>query len=152
MLEACMGNRHALLTAWQWHRVHLNLPCSEGYDSFLGRFLKIRKDGKLATRQATFVDDIHPTGRDEDGDEHTKHACSQLKSRMSSRGNRAEDRKYRPPSVTPGAWNGVIIHTDTPYPWKSTTQKKWTHLQDGLDWIWSVAQTTDVVSTGDLRK
>ena len=123
LLEACMGDRHNPSNAWQWDRVHLNLPSSEGYDPSLGRVLKLRQDGKLATRQATFMDDIHPTGRDKDGDDHTKRACAQLKSRMNSRGNRAEDRKYRPPSTTPGAWNGVIIHTDTPFPRKSTTQR-----------------------------
>ena len=32
------------------------------------------------------------------------------------------------------------------------TQKKWTHLQDGLNWIWSVAQTTYVVSTVELQR
>ena len=152
ILEACMGDRHDPSNAWQWDRVHLNLPCSMHYDSSLPRVMLIRKDGKLATRQATFVDDIHPTGRDEGGDKHTKRACSQLKSRMNSRGNRAEDRKYRPPSATPGAWNGKIMHTDTPFPKMSTTQKKWTRLRDGLDWIWSVAQTTDVVSTIELRR
>ena len=130
-----MGDIHDPSNAWQWDRVHLNLPSSEGYDPSLGRVLKLRQDGKLATRQATFVDDIHPTGRDEDGDDHTKRACAQLKSRMNSRGGRAEDRKYRPPSTTPGAWNGVIIHTDTLFLRKSTTQKKWTHMRDGLDWI-----------------
>ena len=62
ILEACMGDRNDPSNTWQWYRVHLNLPCSEGYDPSVGRVLKLRKDGKLATRQATFVDDIHPTG------------------------------------------------------------------------------------------
>ena len=32
----------------------------------------------------------------------------------------------------------------------SMTQKKWTHLRDGLDWTWSVAPKIDVVSTIEL--
>ena len=152
ILEACMGNRRDPSNCWQWDRVHLNLPCADDYDASLPRVLLLRKDGKMATRQATFVDDIHPSGRDEGDDEHTKMACKQLKSRMNSRGNRAEDRKYRPPSFTPGAWNGVVIHTDTPFPRKSTTLKKWMRMREGLDWIWSVAQESDVIETGRLRR
>ena len=45
------------------------------------------------------------------------------------------------------------MYTDTPtFPKMFTTQKKWTHLQDGSDWIWSVAQTIDVVSTIELHR
>ena len=152
ILEACKGDRRDPANHWQWDRVHLNLPCSEAYDPSLPRVILIRKDGKVATREATFVDDIHPTGRDEDGDEHTTKACKQLKSGMNTRGNPAADRKYRPPSATPGAWNGIMIHTDTPFPMMSTTQKKWTKLRDGLEWIWEVCQRSDVICTSELRK
>jgi len=152
VLEKCMGNRRDPKNRWQWEKVVLNLPCSQTYDPSIPRVMLLRKDGKLATRQATFVDDIHPTGRDQGNDDHTKLACKQLKSRMNSRGNQADDRKYREPSYTPGAWNGVIIHTDTPFPRMSTTQKKWTKLKAGLDWIWEVAAVVDVIETSGLRR
>ena len=34
----------------------------------------------------------------------------------------------------------------------STTQKKWTRMQEGLDWIWKVSRTADKIDTGELRK
>jgi hypothetical protein len=68
-----------------------------------------------------FVDDIHPVIREKDNDPKACQTCAQLKSRMNSVGNQADDRKYRLPTTTPGAWNGVITHTDTP--------------KDGLSWI-----------------
>ncbi len=114
--------------------------------------LLLRKDGELATREADFVDDIHPCIRQKDGAPEAREACAQLKSQMNSRGNQADDRKYRLPTLTPGAWNGVIIHTDSPFPMMSTTQKKWTRFKEGLTWILSEGKSTGVLSTAELRK
>ena len=116
----------------------MSLPFSVGYDVSMSWVMLIHKDGGLATSYAMFVDDIHPSGRDKKGGKHTKRVCKQLKLRMNLRGNGADDSKYREPSPTPGAWNDVIIYTYTPFPRKSTTQKKWTQLRSGLDCIWSV--------------
>jgi len=58
-----------------------------------------------------------------------------MKSLMNTRRNQADDKKYRPPCLKPGAWNGLIIHTDTPFPMKSTTGKKWTKFKTGLQGI-----------------
>ena len=160
ILEECMGDRHDVTNRWQWHRVQLNMPCSRDYDPSLPRVMLLRTDGELATRHTTYVDDIHPVGRDapdpdDVGDgrgEQTKLACKQLKSRMNSRGNQASDRKYRPPSLTPGAWNGMIIQTDNPFPLMTTTQSKWSRLKSGLDWIWNLSRDADVIDTAELRR
>ncbi len=71
---------------------------------------------------------------------------------MNSFGNQADDRKYRLPALTPGSWNGVILHTDTPFPMISTTQKKWTRFKDGLSWILSEGKSTGSLPTAELRK
>ena len=55
-----------------------------------------------------------------------------MKSRMNTRGNQADDKKYRPPCLKLGAWNGLIIHTDMPFPMKSTTGNKWTKFKTGI--------------------
>ena len=112
----------------------------------------LRKDGELATREATFVDDIHPTGRDATGYENTKEACRQLKARTNLLGNQASDRKYRPPTWYPGAWNGCIIHPGTPFLMKSTTAKKWIRFKKGLSNIFETVKTSDVIQTSELRK
>lgn len=93
ILEACMGNRHDENNEWQWEEVWLNLMFAAGYDCSLPRVILLRKDGEAATRKAVYVDDIHPTGRDPPGDERTRRAQRQLKSRMNSRGNQADDAK-----------------------------------------------------------
>ncbi len=110
----------------------LNLPRDVDYDPSMPRVMLLRKDGELATREANYVDDIHLCIRERDGSNEAREACTQLKSGMNSVGNQADDRKYQLPTATPGAWNGVIIHTDTPFSIMSTTLKKWTRFKHGL--------------------
>ena len=72
---------------------------------------------------------------------------------MNSFGNQADDRKFRQPSYTPGAWNGVIIHTDTPFHHKSTTSKKWAKFKKGLALIINASEDAGIefLDTGELR-
>jgi hypothetical protein len=104
--------------------VRLNLPGSEDYDPYMPRVMLLWKDGELATREAHYVDNIHPCVCKKEGSEEAQQACAQLKSQMNAWGNQADDQKYRLPTFTPRAWNGVIIHTNTPFPMMSTTQSK----------------------------
>jgi hypothetical protein len=67
-------------------------------------------------------------------------------------GNQADDWKYRLPTLTPGAWNGVIIHTDTPFPMISTTKKKWMRFKEGISWILTEGRATGSLQTVELRK
>ncbi len=114
----------------------------------------LRKDRELATREANCVDDIHPCIQERDGSNETHLACSQLKLEMNSQGDQADNRKYRLPTVTPGAWNwnGVIVYTDTPFPMMSATEEKWTCFKDGLTWILSKLRSTGSPPTMELRK
>ena len=72
---------------------------------------------------------------------------------MNSHGNQADNRKSRNPSAWPGAWNGIIIHTGTPFSLKSTTGKEWDKFKKGLNWI-VVAGTAGhkFVETVEIRK
>ena len=67
------------------------------------RVMLLRKDGELATREANYIDDIHPVTREKDEKVKAQQACVQLKSKMNLLGNQADDRKYRLPTVMPGA-------------------------------------------------
>jgi hypothetical protein len=71
---------------------------------------------------------------------------------MNAQGNQADDRKYQLPTVTPGAWNGVIVHTDTPFPMMLTTQSKWTRVKEGLNWILTEGRSAGSLKTPELRK
>ncbi len=71
---------------------------------------------------------------------------------VTARGNQADDWKYRHPTLTPGVWNGVIIHTNTPFPMMSTTQSKWTRFNVGLSWILTEGRATGSLCTAELRK
>jgi len=152
ILELCKGDRNDPKNHWQWHSVRLNLPGDVDYDPSMPRVMLLRKDGELATREANYVDDIHPCIREKEGTNEATRACAQLKSRMNSLGNQADERKYRPPTLTPGAWNGVIVHTDTPFPMMSTTLKKWLRFKTGLSWILTEGRNTGSLSTAELRK
>jgi hypothetical protein len=66
--------------------------------------------------------------------------------------NQADDRKYRLPTVTPGAWNGVIVHTDTPFPMMSMTEKKWTRFKEEISWILTEGRATGSLQTVKLIK
>ena len=132
--------------------MRLNLPGLEDYDPSMPRVMLLLKDGELATREAHYVDDIHPCVCKKEGSNETQRVCAQLKLQMNTRGNQAYDQKYRLPTFTPGAWNGGINHTDTPFPMMSTTQNKWTRFKDRLSWILTKASATVSLSTAELRK
>ncbi len=152
ILELCKGNQHDPNNHWQWKTVHLNLPGSQVYDPSMPMVMLVRKDGELATQEANYVDDIHPVTREKDEEAKAHQACAQLKSKMNLLGNQADDCKYRLPTTTPGAWNGIIIHTDTPFPMMSTTLKKWARFKDGLAWILSQSKDTGSVPTAEMRR
>ncbi len=130
----------------------MRLLDSGSYDPFMPRVMLLRKDGELATREASYVDDIHLCIQERDGSHKACLACAQLKLEMNSQGNPAEDWEYRLQTVTPGAWNGIIVHTDTPFPMMSMTEKKWTRFKDGLTWILSKGRSTGSLPTAELRK
>jgi len=112
----------------------------------------LQKDGELATREAHYDDDVHPCVRKKEGSNEARWACAQLKSQMNAWGNQADDRKYRLLTLTPGAWNGVIMHIDTLFPMVAMPQSNWTRFQDGLSWILSEARAVGSLSTVELRK
>ncbi len=134
---------------FQWDRAVPNLPFSREYDPSLPRVMLLRKDGELATRQKTYVDDCRVAAR---GRDRCWLACKQLKSGMNTRGNQASDRKYRPPGLAKGPWKGEIIHTDTPFPMKSTTGKKWGKFRTGLLAIQALGGETGFIDTVSLRR
>ena len=71
---------------------------------------------------------------------------------MNGHGNQADDRKYRDVSLTSGAWKGAILHTNTPFPAKSTTGKKWNRFRSGLLWLSGLGFDAGVVETSELRR
>jgi hypothetical protein len=115
------------------------------YDPSMPRVMLVWKDGELATQEANYVDNIHPVTKEKDEEAKAGQACAQFKSKMNLLGNQADDCKYRLLTTMPGAWNGVIIHTDTPFPMMSMTLKKWTRFKDGLAWILSQSKDTGSV-------
>jgi hypothetical protein len=152
ILELCKSDRHDSANHWHWETVHLNLPGLECYDPSRPWVMLLRKDGELATREANYVNDIHPCTQERDGSLEARRACAQLNSGMNFCNNQADNRKYRLPTVTPGAWNGVIIHTDTPFPMMSTTEKKWTRFKEGIFWTLTEGRATGSLQTIELRK
>jgi hypothetical protein len=88
----------------------------------------------MASQEVNYVDDIHPVSRGVDETNAILDA-KQLRSCMNSLGNQADDKKYRRPTCRPGAWKGEVMHTDQPFPRKSTTGKKWPRFRAGVQWV-----------------
>eukprot|EP00956_Cyclotella_meneghiniana_P035315 scaffold113755_cov23-Cyclotella_meneghiniana.AAC.1 len=99
------------------------------------RVILLRKDGEKATRRVTFVDDIHGSSRGRDAGP-AREASRILAGGMNYLGNQDAARKRGPPTLIPRPWNGFMTHTDTPYPVKGTTAKKWNRGRAGLEWVW----------------
>ena len=95
------------------------------------------------------MDDVRATDR---GKDLARAGIRQLKSGMNSLGNQADDRKYRQPSTAAGAWKGFIILTNTPFPRKATTGKKWLKFKQGLDKVLELERLAGQALTLDLRK
>ena len=94
ILELCKGDRHDSANHWQWATMRLNLPGGVDYDPSMPRVMLLRKDGELATREANYIDNIHPCIWERDVSNEARKACTQLKSRMNSVGNQADDWMY----------------------------------------------------------
>ncbi len=97
ILEHCKGNPAIHNNEFQFHECHLNIPTSiqPSHDPSMPRVMLLRKDGELVTQEVTFVDDIHVSGRSKEGEfDHATKGCKQLKSRLNSHGNQADDRKF----------------------------------------------------------
>jgi len=150
----CKGNPVDRKDEFQFTSCHLNLPTIDNYDTSIPRVMLLREDGELATTEVTFVDDIHVAGRAKEGEfNYAKSGCKQLKSRMNSLGNQGAERKFRNLSPWPGVWNGLIIHTGTPFPMKSTTGKKWDKFKKGLRRILEAEEAGHrMINTLDIRK
>ena len=148
VLECCKGDRHEPRNPYQWSTARLNLPCSTDYDPSFPRVMLLRDDNELATRIVTYVDDIRGAGR---GQDQARQAARALSANMNSMGNQADPRKIGPASTQSGAWKGVLLHTDTPFPVKSTTTSKWNRFRDGCLYILGAVQT-GTVETAELRR
>ena len=153
ILELARGEPFDPNSRFQWKKVHLNLPTTKTWDPSLPRVLLLREDGELATQEVDYVDDIHPVSRGRDETNAVLDA-KYLKSRMNSYANQADDKKYRRPTCRPGAWKGEILHTDQPFPRKSTTGKKWSRFRSGLFWVLEQAgkESPATLPTTELRR
>ena len=165
--EIVKGDTSSPTNPFHFEKVVLNLPCNSNYDPSLPRVMLLRQDGELATQEETYVDDLHLVGRSAEGDwqvmgadgqvrlatfDLARDAAKQLKSRMNSLGSQADDRKYRPPTYSPGAWRGIIVSTATPFPMISTTGKKWARMKDALGWVLSQGGEGSFIDTAELRR
>jgi hypothetical protein len=83
-----------------------------------------------------FVDDLHGATRGKDAS-NAREAGRVTAYRMNYYGNQVAARKFGPPTLIPRPWNGIMTHTDSPYPVKGTTAKKWNRGRSGLAWVWS---------------
>ena len=138
ILELCEGDPEDRFNPFQYSECWLNLPTARNYDPSMPRVMLLRSDGELANRKVTFVDDIHGGSRGRTArDKSVTEPPRVLGYKMNHKGNQCAGRKFGPPTLVPRAWNGAMVHTDSPYPVQGTTTKKWRRGRAGLEWVWS---------------
>jgi hypothetical protein len=108
---------------FRYDKVELNLLGSENYNPSMPWVHKIRlRDGKIAADLLIFVDDARPTGPSE---EECWQAARRFASACNHCGVQDAPRKRRPPSLTPGAWAGSVVHADGGEVGVRVSQDKW---------------------------
>ena len=144
IMELCEGDPIDDSNPFQCVQCWLNLPTARNYDPSIPRVILLCSEGEMASRKITFVDDIHGLSRRITAqDRCVKDPPRVLAYRMNHKGNQCAGRKFGPPTLSPRPWNGAMVHTNGPYPVKSTTTKKWTRGRSGLDWIWHECDLPD---------
>jgi hypothetical protein len=138
-MEMVQGDPRDTTNPYHYHECWLNLPTAKNYDPSMPRVLLLKEDGELATRQAMFVDDLHGVSRGKDQSE-AREAGRVTAFKMNYYGNQVAARKFGPPTLIPRPWNGIMTHTDSPYPVKGTTAKKWRRGRAALEWVWSQSE------------
>jgi hypothetical protein len=121
--EVIGGDPRDPKNVFRYDKIELNLPGSESYNPSMPWVYKLRlSDGKIAADLLIFVDDARPTGP-------TEEECWQATRRFASMCNhygiQDAPRKRRPPSLTPGAWAGSVVHTDGGEVGVRVSQDKW---------------------------
>ena len=127
--EVIKGDRHDAMNAFQWKRVALNLPGSDGYDPGCAWVTKVRADKTLASDFVQFVDDQRLAAS---GSKRMEDAGHTLSSRESYLGIQDALRKLRGGGGTcyPGAWAGVVVFNDEELGLVVlTSQEKWDRLK-----------------------
>ena len=141
--EVIKGDRHDTTNAFQWKRIVLNLPGTDGYDSNRAWICKIREDGTLASDYVQFVDDQRLGAA---GSERMTEAGHTLSTREAYLGIQDALRKLRAAGGTgyPGAWAGAVVFNDEKLGLVVlTSQDKWDRLKAiCTKWL-------DEVRTGD---
>jgi hypothetical protein len=124
IMEMAEGDPSDPSNPFCYSECYLNLQTSKNYDCSMPKVMLLREDGELATRRATFVDDIHGADRGRTKAD-VREAPRVLACKMNYYGNQCAGRKFGPPTLIPRPLNGAMVHTDSPYPVQGTTAKKW---------------------------
>jgi hypothetical protein len=111
---------------FHWEEVILNLPGSWAYDPTLPWVFKVRYDGHLSCEVYIYVDDGKVTGW-------CKVACwkaaAEFTKVMAKLGVQDASRKRTEPSMTPGAWAGSVVHTNSSKVTLLISDTKWEKTQ-----------------------
>ena len=111
---------------FQWDRLELNLPCTEGYDATKPWISKWRRDGLRASELVQYVDDVRTVSATEE----LAWTCSgHVGKTLSFLGLQDAARKRRMSSKRPGAWAGAIVAADGSQVTKSVSKDRWIKTQ-----------------------
>jgi hypothetical protein len=128
-----LGNRNDPSNPFRWDLVELNLPGRPTYDPRLPWIYKKRgSDGCITADLHTYIDDNRVTANNASeawtASSHIAKVCPWL-------GMQDTARKRRAPRMTPGAWAGTIILTDSNKVERMVSQEQWQKTREKIEWI-----------------
>ncbi len=147
--EVANGNRNDPKNALQWESVKLNFPGSLDYDPTHPWVLRTTCQGKPAGATPAYVDDLRPVGNSCD---HCFQVAHQTASRLGYLGIQNASRKTRPPSQHPGAWAGIIAHSDDKGIFITTSQEKWDKAKSIVQRLQTTLTQTDFLHHKTLEQ
>jgi len=149
LTESIFGDRKDPNNAFQWEYVRLNLPGQKIYDPSLPWVSKVRQDGHIASDLFDYVDDLRPTGHDEE-------ACWQATRKTGATVNHLgcqdASRKRRKPKKRPGAWAGSVVCTENGEVVVTVSQDKWEKTQRHIQWIAALIEKGERIPFKELER
>ena len=131
--EVIRGSPNDVNSPFHWDCVVLNLPGTTNYNPMLPWLYKWNSTYEcIAGDIFIYVDDIRPTGKDDDHCERVMHRTA---ARSNYLGQQDAPRKRRPPSQSPGLWSGSLVNTDNSNVYVSTSEAKWNRGK-AIVWSW----------------
>jgi hypothetical protein len=143
------GLRDDPMNVFRWFKVILNLPGSPIYNPVKPWVYKVQEDEVITADLFTYCDDLRPTAPSE---LECWEGAHQVCCRLTWFGIQDAPRKRRYLSQRPGAWVGLIIHTDQGCVTVLVSEAKWLKTKHWIKWMLESLTQSDMIDFKELER